>query len=381
MTRPITVMPDEPAATGRLFALPDDRSGVRDHLSAVDTLLSGTLETLSGRWTDLVDGWPPDVLGDADIPQLLADLLASGGKRIRPTMAYLGWAAGGGARREGSRQQVVTVGAALELLHLFALVHDDVMDESDSRRGVPTVHRRAGRRHAAVGAAGDPELFGTSIAILAGDLALAEAEGLIAETTPVLRRLWRHLVVELVVGQRQDLTGTAARRRDLAFARSVAILKSGRYTVQRPLELGATAAEAPDAVRRRLSRYGRHLGEAFALRDDLLGVWGDPARTGKPAGDDLITGKPTVLLSIAVDRTRSPAARGALDRVGTPAFGEPDLALLLDELSANGTRSGVEQMIGHEAEAALAALDDPALDPDAADELRRLARRIAWRER
>lgn len=374
-------MPDEPAATGRLVALPDARRAVRDHLGAVDELLSRTMDTLSRHWSDLVDGQPADVLGDADLPQMLLALLGSGGKRIRPTMTYLGWAACAGPDRTAERRQIVTVSAALELLHLFALVHDDVMDESDSRRGVPTVHRQAGRRHAAAGAVGDPDLFGTSMAILAGDLALAEAEGMIAETPPATRRLWRHLVVELVVGQRQDLTGTAARRRDLPFARSVAILKSGRYTVQRPLELGAVIAGAPDSVRLRLSRYGQHLGEAFALRDDVLGVWGDPARTGKPAGDDLITGKPTVLLSIAVDRTRSPIARRALDRVGTPAFDDADLAVLLEELSVNGTRASVERLIGDAAEAALRALDDPELDPDATDELRRLAHVIAWRER
>lgn len=374
-------MPDEPAATGRLVALPDARRAVRDHLGAVDELLSRTMDTLSRHWSDLVDGQPADVLGDADLPQMLLALLGSGGKRIRPTMTYLGWAACAGPDRTAERRQIVTVSAALELLHLFALVHDDVMDESDSRRGVPTVHRQAGRRHATAGAVGDPDLFGTSMAILAGDLALAEAEGMIAETPPATRRLWRHLVVELVVGQRQDLTGTAARRRDLPFARSVAILKSGRYTVQRPLELGAVIAGAPDSVRLRLSRYGQHLGEAFALRDDVLGVWGDPARTGKPAGDDLITGKPTVLLSIAVDRTRSPIARRALDRVGTPAFDDADLAVLLEELSVNGTRASVERLIGDAAEAALRALDDPELDPDATDELRRLAHVIAWRER
>lgn len=381
MTRFIRVLPEQPAPAGRLFALSDDRVDVTAHLAAVDERLALTMAALGRRWTDLAGDREPDVLGDRDLPQLLAALLAGGGKRIRPTMSYLGWAAAGGEQRTDGRRQIVTVGAALELLHLFALVHDDVMDESDSRRGVPTVHRQAGDRHAMAGAGGDPGLFGTSIAILAGDLALAEAEGLIAETDPVIRRLWRHLVVELVVGQRQDLTGTAARRRDLPFARSVAILKSGCYTVQRPLELGAAAASAPDEVRRRLSRYGEHVGEAFALRDDILGVWGDPGRTGKPAGDDLICGKPTVLLSIATERTRAPAARRALDLVGTPSFGPDELTLLLAELSTNGTRSRVEGMIADSVGAALAALDDPALDPAVADELRQLAHTIAWRER
>ena len=127
-----------------------------------------------------------------------------------------------------------------------------------------------------------------------------------------MRRIWRLLVIELVYGQSRDLTGTAAGRRDLAHARQVARLKSGAYTVERPLELGAAAAGRREPVVRAITRYGREVGEAFALRDDLLGVWGDPDRTGKPAGDDLLSGKPTVILSLAEERLRRqrPGAAG-----------------------------------------------------------------------
>ena len=126
---------------------------------------------------------------------------------------------------------------------------------------------------------------------------------------------------------------------------------------------------------------GSSVGMAFALRDDILGLWGDPGHTGKPAGDDLISGKPTVLLALAADRIRHPTARQALDRVGTAAFGPADLALLLDELSENGTRATVEQMVGAAVDAAMDALDHSMLDPDAVDELRSLAYAIAWREK
>ena len=380
MTQPIEHL-HKPAPGGRLFALPGGHAGVAAHLAAVDKVLTSTMDVLADEWADLAAGGAADVLGSADLPAMLSTLLGGGGKRIRPTMTYLGWAAVGRDHGGVGRREIVTVSAALELLHLFALVHDDVMDESDSRRGVPTIHRQAHARHVAANAVGNPQLFGTSIAILAGDLALAEADGLISGLPHEIRRLWRRLVVELVVGQRQDLTGTAARRRDLPFAESVATLKSGRYTVQRPLELGAAAAGGPDAARARLTRYGAAVGMAFALRDDILGLWGDPGRTGKPAGDDLISGKPTVLLALAADRIRHPTARQAFDRVGTAAFGPADLALLLDELSENGTRATVEQMVGAAVDAAMDALDHSMLDPDAVDELRSLAYAIAWREK
>ncbi len=193
----------------RLFPLPPPGVGISDHLAAVDAVLHASLDEVRQHWDELCAGEQADVLGDSDVPALIGQLLAGGGKRIRPTMCHLGWrAAGGDSRddRDDPRQDdVVTISAALELLHLFALVHDDVMDESDSRRGRPSVHRQAERRHRDAAAVGDPALFGTSIAILVGDLALAEAGVLVARLPGDLRRQWRHLVVELVAGQRKDL--------------------------------------------------------------------------------------------------------------------------------------------------------------------------------
>ena len=179
--------------------------------------------------------------------------------------------------------------------------------------------------------------------MLVGDLAHAEADHMVTELPPAMRRLWRLLVIELVQGQSRDITGTAAGRRDLAHARQVARMKSGAYTVQRPLQLGAAAAGADRAGGPRPSpRYGREVGEAFALRDDLLGVWGDPERTGKPAGDDLLSGKPTVILSLADERLRG-SDRTLLARVGTPELSPADVAHLQDALQAGrgGRRGGV----------------------------------------
>jgi geranylgeranyl diphosphate synthase type I len=369
---------------GRVVALPSHthRPDVWSYLAEVDALLATAVADLHHLWKEgLEDHGTVDVLTDSDLPELLDLLLSSRGKRIRPVMAYLGWLSAGGHGDDSGRAAVVRVGAALELLHLFALVHDDVMDESASRRGHPTVHARAAALHRKHGALGSAGRFGESIAILLGDLAHAEADHLVTGLPAPMRRLWRLLVVELVCGQRRDLTGTAAGRRDLHHARQVARMKSGAYTVERPLQLGAVAARAPGAVVASLTRYGREVGEAFALRDDLLGVWGDPAHTGKPAGDDLISGKPTVILSLASQRLRHPVARQALDRAGTPELTAADVTLLQRELQRDGVVAAVEDLIAGHVAAALEALHGAALDPDGVTELTQMAHQIAWRDR
>jgi geranylgeranyl diphosphate synthase, type I len=369
-------------APARMVSLPTYApTGLPRHLGAVDDLLAGVLDDLTRVWsTEVDDSGELDVLGERDLPVLMRELLQGGGKRIRPAMTYLGWLS---TRGDGTgRGHVVTAGAALELLHVFALIHDDVMDQSASRRGRPSVHTQAAQLHVDSSAGGDAGRFGESIAVLVGDLAHAEADHLASDLPADMRSIWRTLVVELVCGQRRDLTGSAAGRRDLGHARQVARMKSGSYTVERPLQLGAAAARANDTVRTRLARYGREVGEAFALRDDLLGVWGDPALTGKPAGDDLLSGKPTVILSIASERLTG-SSRKLLDRTGSLDRGlEPDdVALLLDELERAGVVESVEAMIAGHLDRALAALDDPQLDPEGVAGLTQLAHQVAWRDR
>jgi geranylgeranyl diphosphate synthase type I len=353
-----------------------------DHLAQVDALLTQVQSDLVELWTRLPDNEAPlEILAGADLPVMMGAFLDGGGKRLRPVLCALGWLAAGGHARNTGHSQVVTVGAALELLHVFALVHDDVMDESASRRGRATVHVQAEQLHGAASGNGSASRFGESIAILVGDLAHAEAGHLIAGLPAPMRRIWRLLVAELVAGQRRDLVGSAAGRRDLDFARAVARMKSGRYTVERPLELGAAAAGADKSVLDSLAAYGRAVGEAFALRDDLLGIWGQPDRTGKPAGDDLTSGKPTVILALAQDRLRRPTARAALSRAGSPQFSGADLALLLEDLEQDGIGEVVEQMIVGHVESAVAALANPELDADGVAQLTRMAHQIAWRDR
>jgi geranylgeranyl diphosphate synthase type I len=347
-----------------------------ESLARTDELLEEVCERLADQWRSRSPE-AADLL-PADFPQLLHGwLVPSTGKRLRPVMCHWGWAAArGGARRQ--HDDLIAMCAALELVHLFALVHDDVMDRSDSRRGRTTTHVEAARAHEQAGGLGDPVLFGDSIAILYGDLALNEAWDLAASCAPSLRRAWSDMLRELVQGQLLDVTGAAARRRDLERARRVARLKSGAYTIQRPLHLGALAAGAePDSLMA-LDVYGRHLGEAFALRDDVLGVWGDPARTGKPVGDDLLSGKPTVLLAEAREVLPPELAERHLGEHGSVTA---ETVPLLQQLMLDaGVLDRTERRIATEVELACAALDDADLDPDAVVELRRLAHTIAWRD-
>jgi geranylgeranyl diphosphate synthase, type I len=376
--RPVQALP--PASTSAL---------TQDYLAEVDEALREAIAQLVHTWRvelarPLVAGGPaappPDILLEHDLPEMLQALNGTGGKRIRPSMAYWGWVAAGGLRDDCGAAAVVRAGAALELLHIFALIHDDVMDESDSRRGQPSVHTLAAQLHLHAGARGDARHFGESIAVLVGDLAHAEADHLVTELPRPMRAIWRLLVVELVHGQSRDLTGSASGRRDLDHARRVARMKSGRYTVQRPLELGAAAAGASDEVRAALLDYGEEVGEAFALRDDLLGVWGDPRSTGKPAGDDLISGKPTVILALADERLQG-SARRLLRRVGTPELSPADVTLLQSALSEQGVVEAVEARISEHVRAAGAALEGVTLDAAGTAGLTGMAHLVAWRDR
>ena len=368
---------------GRVLSLPTRVAAQRsrDFLKRVDRSLDEAVRDLADIWYgDLAEHRPVDVLTDRDLPEMLRALAASG-KRIRPTMCFWGWvAAGGPSAPRVSSDHVLRVSVALELLHVFALIHDDVMDESESRRGQPSVHTLAAQLHLHAHACGNAQRFGESIAVLVGDLAHSEADHLVAELPGPMRRIWRLLVIELVHGQSRDLTGTAGMRRDLAHARQVARMKSGSYTVQRPLELGAAAAGAGPEVAEAISTYGREVGEAFALRDDLLGVWGDPRLTGKPAGDDLLSGKPTVILSLAHDRLTG-SARDALMRVGTPDLSHADVTHLQEALQSDGVADAVEQRIHDHIAAAVEQLDPNVIDPLGRAGLTQMAHQIAWRDR
>ncbi|WP_232548763.1 isopentenyl-diphosphate Delta-isomerase [Propioniciclava soli] len=367
-----------PLVRNRACPTADGADDLAATIAEVDRLLRTELADLSAAWEHHLAGIGVDVV-PGDLTAWLGSLLVGQGKRIRVAMTHWGFVAAGGRPESAAHATMVRVAAALETLHLFALVHDDVMDDSDARRGHASAHVQAAAWHRAADARGDAEAFGRNLAILLGDLAHALADRLADGLPGPVRGLWYDLCVELIAGQRADLTGAAAGRRDRAHAEQVARLKSGRYTIERPLAFGALAAEAGPDASAALQRYGQHIGRAFALRDDALGVWGDPERTGKPAGDDLREGKATVLVSLAESRLTGPDA-ARLARLGTPEFSEADAAALATALRTFGVADEVERLISEAHDAALAALAEGALTRAGVAGLTEAARTIAWRD-
>jgi geranylgeranyl diphosphate synthase, type I len=345
---------------------PADLSHVREH---VGRALAGFLGRQRVALAGIDDGLAPGL--DA-----ISDLLA-GGKRLRPAFCYWGWrAAGGGAPAAdpdhaepggADGERVLVAAAALELLHAGALVHDDVMDGSATRRGQPAVHRRFAAQHAAGGWRGSADSFGTGAAILLGDLLLGwSGELLWASGLPdaVLRRgqpVLDAMRTEMIAGQYLDLLGQAAGTGTVASALRVVRYKSAKYTVEGPLLLGAALAGAatPESqLAAACSAYGIPLGVAFQLRDDVLGVFGDPAETGKPVTDDLREGKRTVLVALAADRADTAQASLLNRHLGDPQLGEAAAAQIRGVLTDTGALAECERMIRGSVREALAALAD-----------------------
>lgn len=307
--------------------------------------------------------------------QAIRTLVLSGGKRLRPAFCHWGFRAAGGAPDE---PLVVDAGAAFELLHAFALIHDDVMDGSGLRRGVPTVHVEFAERHADAGWHGEPRRFGDGVAILAGDLASVLADELLADAPAEAIGVWNVLRLEVNIGQYLDVLGAAQGAVDLERARQIARYKSGKYTVERPLHLGAALAGGLDRLGPALSAYGEPLGEAFQLRDDLLGVFGDPAVTGKPVGDDLREGKPTPLLVVARERAEGADAR-ALEKVGTP-LSDNDVEAVREVFERTGAVRTIEAAIDELTAEAVAALGDQTIPDEIRPPLAQLADYVGRRD-
>ncbi|QCX82598.1 All-trans-nonaprenyl-diphosphate synthase (geranyl-diphosphate specific) (plasmid) [Streptomyces sp. YIM 121038] len=310
-----------------------------------------------------------------DIPRQLRRFLDAGGKRLRPLLCVLGWHAAGGRGKTGP---IVRTAAALELFHAFCLTHDDIMDRSATRRGQSTVHRTLATRHP------DPDSraaawWGTCGAILAGDMALAWCEELLdsAEPPPACRTALRQVLAamrqEVIYGQYLDLLAPLGPATDLNTALRVIRYKRAKYTVERPLHTGAVLAGADEVLLESLSRFALPLGEAFQLRDDLLGVFGNPQQTGKPVLDDLREGKHTVLLALAAQRATGAQQTLLTHLVGDPGLDETSAARIQDVLKATGARTTVESMIAARYEQALTALEGTPLPPAAIVTLRRIA--------
>jgi geranylgeranyl diphosphate synthase type I len=318
----------------------------------------------------------------ADLADALDDFVLRGGKRLRPAFAYWGYRGAGGADSE----QVVAALAALELVQASALIHDDLMDRSDTRRGEPAIHRRFAARHAAAGWRGEGDSFGDSAAVLLGDMALVWSDELL-HTSGVepadlarARPVFDEMRTEVTAGQYLDVLTVVTGDMSTERASKVARYKSAKYTVERPLLLGAALAGAPAALTRAYSGYGLPLGEAFQLRDDVLGVFGDPAQTGKPAGDDLREGKRTYLVA-AAHAALGAAERAELEsRLGDPSLDDAGVERLRALIRDSGALARTEEQITALTATALAELAAAELDAEARTVLRELADAATKRE-
>ena len=322
---------------------------------------------------DLLTGQVAAIGADATPLVAQAAALLRGGKRLRAAFAYWAFRAHGGPAEGPQREAAVRTGAALELFQAAALLHDDVMDASDTRRGLPTAHRAFEARHAAGDWSGDAGKFGVSAAILLGDLCLVAAQRELSEALAPLPReraesvrlAFDAMQSEVMVGQYLDVLVQAQPwgldpAGDEERARAVVRAKSASYSVRHPLVLGALLAGATPGQVAAIDAVGLPLGEAFQLRDDVLGIFGDPSITGKPAGDDLREGKRTVLAARTMAAGDAAQRELLATRLGDPALTDDDVEALRAAVVGSGALAGLETLIDElatTAEQALAAAD------------------------
>jgi geranylgeranyl diphosphate synthase type I len=332
--------------------------------SRVEQRISDVLAPEEQRWSAF----------DEDLVSPVAEirrLVASGGKRLRPAFCHWGFVGAGG---DPDSMVSLDAGAALELLHGFALFHDDVMDGSTSRRGAPVTHDVFADEHRRSGSSGESRRYGDGIAILVGDLAFVYSDRLMSDVSAQAREIWHELRIELNVGQLLDLIGSARNERRRFKAERICRYKSGKYTIERPLHLGAMlvapsrAAELLPA----LSTYGLPLGDAFQMRDDVMGAFGETAITGKPVGDDLREGKPTPLMAIAMERANG-AQREVLSLVGREQLTDAQVAAAQQAIVDCGALDEMESVILRLRDEAIASLTAAPIEPTAKVELESLA--------
>ncbi|MCX5372765.1 polyprenyl synthetase family protein [Streptomyces sp. NBC_00103] len=311
----------------------------------------------------------------------LENYVLRGGKRVRPTFAWLGWLGAGGDPDGTTAQAVVRTGAALELFHASALIHDDVVDASLTRRGAPAAHVQFAERHRERCWNGDAQLFGTGTAILIGDLAQGWADDLIhgcglpAPAQARVAPVWSALRTEVLCGQLLDVSAEAAGAEDLDTPLRINQYKTASYTVERPLHIGAAIAGADDALVTAYRSFGRDIGVAFQLRDDLLGVFGAAEETGKPSGDDLVQGKRTVLFAAALhyaDTQDPDAAKFLRTRIGTPLTHD-ELTAMRTVITDVGAVDHIERDITRRTDRALATLNASSATPHAKQQLTTMA--------
>jgi len=363
---------------------------------------------VSTRLVDLVQSRVNEFLAvqGSALVQISADLqvvddaargLLAGGKRFRALFCYSGFAAEHDELDDGdgpALDAVVSVASALEVFHAAALVHDDIMDNSDLRRGQPSVHRRFEAWHREHSWSGSARQYGDASALLIGDLLLAWSDQLFDAGTRALRNPgaaraardeFAKMRTEVTVGQYLDMleeTSWLSRPEAelLTRAHRVIVYKSAKYSVEAPLAIGASLADASLPQLGALRAFGLPLGVAFQLRDDLLGVFGNPVVTGKPAGDDLREGKRTVLVTLARQKLPGGSRRLFDELLGDSELDDEQIAMLQNAVRDSGAVEQVERIIAHNVGVATAALVDAPLTRSARDQLGALADAVTRRE-
>lgn len=321
------------------------------------------------------------------------DSLTAGGKRLRAAFCYWSWRAHGASADSSNRSQVLRVAAALELFQASALFHDDVMDASATRRGLPTAHVEFAARHMRADWPGDSSRFGENAAILLGDLALTASNRLLAEAlddAPATIRaaateIFGRMQTQVIAGQYLDVLGQARPfgqdpGADEARAMEVIRSKSAGYSVVHPVALGAALAGADAHSIQAAAAFSLPLGIAFQLRDDVLGVFGDTAVTGKPAGDDLREGKRTVLVCRALAAADDTQRGRLLALLGDPELDAVGVCTLQSILVDTGALAAVEGLIAECADRAGRALESADLADPGAGVLRELAQAAVDRQ-
>lgn len=296
----------------------------------------------------------------AELVDGIEHLVTGGGKRIRPALVSQAFRTCGG--RPVSR--ALPLAMATELLHTYLLIHDDIMDRSDLRRGRKTCHVLFAERHRSRGRPGDAEHAGRSVAILLGDLAHTWAVELFEEAVAgagraeALRRSFSAMCEEVIYGQHMEGSLPFRDEVDEEDVLEVVRLKSGRYTVERPVELGALLAEAGPERLETLRRYGRAVGEAFQLQDDILGTFGDAERAGKPGGTDLVEGKRTLLVHFALEGGTAAQQRELEELLGVADPGDDAVRRARSIIRETGALDRVRELIGERLDEAARAVGE-----------------------
>lgn len=364
-----------------LVDTPETQRWLTELRQAVSSRVTASIAELSDRHRAIGDE-------TSDLFTIATDLL-SGGKRLRAAFAAAGWTAFGGAELA---DPVVRAGAGLELFQMAALVHDDIIDASTTRRGRPAAHRQLAHRHRDMAMTGDGDRFGENGALLLGDLLLVAAQQEVESGLEALpgrnrgrgRSILLNMMTEVTVGQYLDIYAQAAPWSedpavDLDRARRVIRAKSASYSVQQPLRLGAAMAGADEDGLTACTAFGLPVGEAFQLRDDMLGVFGDPDLTGKPAGDDLREGKRTVLVTSAMTRASAQQRAVLQQALGNADLQPTQVQQVREILSATGADREVEELIADRVAEGLRVLDEAAVSPNAAAMLRSLVQAAVTR--